>query len=180
MALGINIYLIPHEVLDGGVIGIGLILHYIMGLKTGLMIIVISIPIFMIAWFYNKSYFYNSMHGLLISSLFIDVFQPIQSLSMIHPLISSIIGGVFIGCGIGIMLRFKTSTGGTDLIAQIIAEMLLMNTGVVIFILDFVIILIGGLLISPTKLFLSFVTILFVGIATSIFTKSPFHNNVLF
>ncbi|RKJ17248.1 hypothetical protein D7X33_46885, partial [Butyricicoccus sp. 1XD8-22] len=49
ISLGINLFLVPYEILDGGIIGIGLILNYLWNLKPGLMIICLSIPIFMIA-----------------------------------------------------------------------------------------------------------------------------------
>lgn len=68
VSLGINLFLAPYEVLDGGIIGIGLISYYLWGLQTGFIIILLSIPIFIIAWIYYRDYFYNSLHGLLVSS----------------------------------------------------------------------------------------------------------------
>lgn len=171
LAIGINLFLAPYKILDGGVIGIGLILNYIWGLKTGIMIIVLSIPIFMIAWFNYRSYFFNSLHGLLISSFFIDFFKPMQNLSHIDPLYSSIFGGVLVGLGIGLMLRFKTSTGGTDLIAQFLSDKTGINVGILIFIIDSFVILLGGLMLSSSTLILSVITILVVGITTSLIAK---------
>ncbi|WP_312130938.1 YitT family protein, partial [Lysinibacillus capsici] len=46
LSLGINLFLTPYEILDGGVVGLALILHYLYKLQIGLMIIIISIPIF--------------------------------------------------------------------------------------------------------------------------------------
>lgn len=171
LSLGINLFLAPYEILDGGIIGVGLILHYLWGLKTGLMILFMSIPIFIIAWFYYRSYFYNSLHGLMISSFFIDLFKPIDSLLQIDAVFSSILGGVFVGLGIGLMLRFKTSTGGTDLLAQFLYDKTGINIGVLIFTIDAIVILCGGLLLSSQTLFLSIITILFVGVTTSLMTR---------
>lgn len=171
LSLGINLFLAPYEILDGGIIGVGLILHYLWGLKTGLMILFMSIPIFIIAWFYYRSYFYNSLHGLMISSFFIDLFKPIDSLLQIDAVFSSILGGVLVGLGIGLMLRFKTSTGGTDLLAQFLYDKTGINIGVLIFTIDAIVILCGGLLLSSQTLFLSIITILFVGVTTSLMTR---------
>ncbi|KGR90975.1 hypothetical protein CD30_08770 [Ureibacillus massiliensis 4400831 = CIP 108448 = CCUG 49529] len=175
ISLGINLFLVPYEILDGGIIGIGLILNYLWNLKAGLMIICLSIPIFMIAWFYYREYFYNSLHGMIISSFFIDLLRPLRHLLRVEPLLGSIFGGILVGLGIGIMLKFKTSTGGTDLLAQFIFHRTGINVGIIIFIIDSIVIVLGGLLISASTLLLSIVTILFVGITTSSITRNVKH-----
>lgn len=170
LGVGINLFLTPYEILDGGVIGLSLILHYLFNLKIGLMIILLSIPIFILAWKRYRNYFYNSLHGLLISSFVIDLFKPFRSLFHLDPMVSSIVGGIFVGVGIGIMLRYETSTGGTDLLAQFISDRTSINVGIIIFVIDAAVILLGGMLISSNILLLSIVTILFVGITTSAVT----------
>ncbi len=175
LSIGINMFLTPYKVLDGGIIGIGLILHYLLGLKAGLMIILLSIPIFFIAWIYYRKYFYNSLHGMLISSFFIDLMKPFSGVIHLAPLISSIIGGILVGLGIGLMLRIGTSTGGTDLLAQFLFEKTGINVGILIFIIDAIVILVGGLLISSETFLLSCVTILAVGLTTTFISSKTKH-----
>ncbi|MGE7624418.1 YitT family protein [Viridibacillus sp. NPDC096237] len=172
VSLGINLFLAPYEVLDGSIIGLGLISNYIWGLQAGFIIILLSIPVFIIAWIYYRDYFFNSLHGLLVTSFFIDILEPFDTLVHINPIYSSILGGVLIGLGIGIMLRFKTSTGGTDLIAQFISDKVGINVGILIILIDSVVIIVGGLLLSYDTFFLSIITILVVGMTTSFFTKN--------
>ncbi|GAJ41143.1 hypothetical protein GCA01S_058_00310 [Parageobacillus caldoxylosilyticus NBRC 107762] len=57
LAIGINVFLVPHHLLDGGIIGIGLIVKYIWHVKAGLTIILLSIPLYIIAWFYYRPFF---------------------------------------------------------------------------------------------------------------------------
>jgi uncharacterized membrane-anchored protein YitT (DUF2179 family) len=174
LSIGINFFLVPFELLDGGIIGIGLIIKYLTGMKAGLAIICLSIPVFALAWFFNKSYFFNSLHGMLFSSLVIDLLAPSQFIFApnitIPPLFSSILGGIFVGLGIGIMLRHETSTGGTDLLAQFLSKIFNINVGIMIFIIDSIVISMGGLLISKETFLLSSVTIIFVGLFTSLCT----------
>jgi uncharacterized membrane-anchored protein YitT (DUF2179 family) len=172
LAIGINFFLVPFKVLDGGVIGLGLIVHYITGIKAGLAIIFLSVPIFVIAWIFNKAYFFNSLHGMLFSCFIIDILatQNLFSKLELAPILSSVIGGVFVGFGIGVMLRQETSTGGTDLLAQFLSKFFNVNVGIMIFIIDAVVISLGGLLISKETFLLSFVTITFVGLSTTIST----------
>jgi uncharacterized membrane-anchored protein YitT (DUF2179 family) len=174
LSVGINFFLVPFELLDGGIIGIGLIINYLVGLKAGLAIIMLSIPVFILAWVYNRVYFFNSLHGMLFSSFTIDLLFPYHesftTFVEFTAITSSIMGGIFVGIGIGIMLRFETSTGGTDLIAQFLSEKTHINVGVMIFIIDAIVIGAGGMLLSQDTFLLSALTITFVGLATSLCT----------
>ncbi|MGI8314613.1 YitT family protein [Halobacillus mangrovi] len=175
LSLGINFFLIPDHVLDGGMIGLGLIANYVWGLKVGFTIICFSIPIFTLAWFHYRAYFYNSLHGLLVSSLSIDVLSGLRDYHLaLDPAVSSILGGALVGGGIGLMLRNKTSTGGTDLLAQMISDWLKMNVGFVIFAFDLLIIGVSGYLFSTQTLLLSTITILSVALVTMLCTSSRF------
>ncbi|MED4229314.1 YitT family protein [Neobacillus cucumis] len=172
LSIGINFFLVPFELLDGGIIGVGLIIKYLTGMKPGLAIIFLSIPIFALAWFYNKSYFYNSLFGMLFSSFVIDLlsFSRGYIQLQIPPVVSSVFGGIFVGLGIGIMLRYETSTGGTDLLAQFLSKIFKINVGIMIFIIDALVICLGGLLISKESFFLSSLTITVVALFTSLCT----------
>lgn len=92
ISLGINLFLTPYQILDGGVVGVALILYYLYQLKIGLMIIILSIPIFVIAWFKYRAYFYNSVHGLIASSFIIDLLKPIRNIIQIDAIYSAILG----------------------------------------------------------------------------------------
>jgi uncharacterized membrane-anchored protein YitT (DUF2179 family) len=181
LSVGINFFLIPFELLDGGIIGLGLILKYLTGIKAGLAIIFLSFPVFLLAWFYNKSYFYNSLHGMLFSSFAIDLLAPIRFLfdhNTMSPIYSSILGGIFVGLGIGVMLRHETSTGGTDLLAQFLSKIFNINVGIIIFFIDSIVIALGGLFISKETFLLSGITIIFVGLFTSLCTWNTRRNRI--
>jgi uncharacterized membrane-anchored protein YitT (DUF2179 family) len=172
LAIGINVFLVPHHLLDGGIIGIGLIVKYIWHVKAGLTIILLSIPLYIMAWFYYRPFFYNSLHGLLFSSLMIDVFSMLRGIIILDPMISSVIGGGLVGIGIGIMLREETSTGGTDLLAQFIAKMTNWNVGIIIFIMDALIITVGSFVIDSTSFLYSLIVVTVVGIVTTMLTQT--------
>nr|WP_285289092.1 YitT family protein [Bacillus sp. ISL-47] len=168
LGIGINGFLVPHHLLDGGIIGIGLILHYYYELPTGLSMIVLSIPLYVLAWFYEKKYFYYSLHGLLISSLTIDLLSYLRGRFDLAVLPSAIIGGCLVGFGIGLMLRYETSTGGTDLLAQLMTKLIPINIGALIFAIDGLVILSGLKIVGMEKFLYSFITIMFVGAMTSL------------
>lgn len=174
MATGVNVFLINHELLDGGTFGMGLILHYLTGFQVGLMVLMLSIPVLILAWFYNRSFLYNSIHGMIFSSFIVDLtYHPLRALGFIldqNPMTSAILGGLFVGAGIGLMLRFDTSIGGTDLLGQIIASYAKINPGMVIFLIDVLIVFSGTFIITDSSFLLSFITVICVGTMTSLLT----------
>ncbi|AIQ35292.1 MULTISPECIES: YitT family protein [Paenibacillus] len=174
IATGTNFFLVPYKILDGGIIGIALIINYLSDAKIGVAIILCSFPIFLLAWLKERDIFYNSVLGLLTSSFLIELLGPFQYYFLYYfefgSVSSAIIGGFLMGTGLGIMLRFKASTGGTDLLAQFIKKYVPLNLGVIIFLTDFMIIGAGGLLISKETFFHSILTIVSGGVATGLCT----------
>lgn len=174
IACGIDFYLVPFKVLDGGVIGLALIINYLFKIKVGILITALSLPIIVLAWFRYREMFYSSLCGLLVSCIFIDVLEPMQYYFLYYvelsSFTSSVLGGAAVGTGIGLMLRNGASTGGTDLLAQLMSVRSYINVGVIIFILDAVIISMGGLLISMETFYLSILTVTAGGLATSVCT----------
>ena len=170
IAFGVNGFLLPFGLLDGGALGISLIFHYVMNVRVGLTFLFISIPIFLFAWVYYRRFFYNGLHGMLMSSLIIDV---VASMNLFgqgivgHPLTSAMLGGIFIGIGAGTMLRYDISIGGTDLLAQMLASKLKINSGVAIFFIDFIIVMIGSFIVISAHLVLSFTTVFLTGLTIS-------------
>lgn len=174
-SLGINLFLVPHKILDGGTVGIGLIANYLWGFNIGLTVIILSIPIFIYAWFHYRNFFYNSLHGMILSAFFINFLAPVNNLIKIEAFYSSILGGIFVGIGIGLMLHFQTSTGGTDFIAQFLCDRTGINVGIYISFIDSIVIIVGGLLLSSETFYLSIITILFIGVTTSLITSRKGH-----
>ncbi|CQR55213.1 YitT family protein [Paenibacillus riograndensis] len=174
IATGTNFFLVPYKILDGGIIGIALIINYISGAKIGLAIIMCSAPVFLLAWLKERDIFYSSVLGLVISSFMIELIGPLQYYFLYYvelgSVSSAIIGGFLMGTGLGLMLRFGASTGGTDLLAKFIKRYIPLNLGVIIFLTDALIIGAGGLLISKETFFHSILTILSGGVATGLCT----------
>lgn len=167
LALGINLFVIPNHLLDGGIIGLGLLGKYVFGLKPGLTIIYLSIPLYIIAFIYNRSYFYNGVHGLFVSSFLIDLFNPLSSWDAPPILISSILAGVIIGFGIGILLSANISSGASDLFALMLSTILNINAGIIIFFFDCIVLLLGSFVVQEVTIFYSAIMVTMVGVTTS-------------
>jgi len=177
IAFGIDFFLMPLKVLDGGFIGIALISNYLFGVKVGVILLLCSLPVFLYTWFQDKSFFFHSLFGMIFLSYFVDLFDPYNPLGPLisaHPFAASVTGGTLIGIGFGILLKFDTSTGGIDLLAKLLAGKLKINVGILILIMDAVVVVTGGLLFSLDTFFLSVATITAGGLATSLCTSKYF------
>jgi uncharacterized membrane-anchored protein YitT (DUF2179 family) len=182
VAIGVNVFLVPFELLDGGSLGISLIIHYMLDIKVGWTLLLVNIPIFIVAWLFYRSFFYNGIHGMLFSTLMIDILYPLNVIGrnlFTTPLLSAVLGGIIIGIGDGIMLRHEI-IGGTDLLAQMIARRLKLNPGYVICLYDILIVTIGSILISSTQLLVSYTTVFFVRVTISLIVSKSKGNNTIF
>ncbi|MGI6128251.1 MAG: YitT family protein [Planifilum sp.] len=168
ISLGINFFLSPHRLLDGGIIGLALIMRYLWGLKTGFSVFLLSVPIYLFVGKMNRRLLFNSLVGLSVSSLMIDSLSPFRSGFHLPMFPSAMMGGLLVGTGVGIMLRHGTSTGGTDLIAQYVSERTGWNAGVLIFLVDALVIACGSPILDSQRLLHTLLTISAVGFATSV------------
>lgn len=175
ISIGTNFFLVPQKILDGGVIGIALIANYAFDLHIGFVIILCSIPMFIAAWIFNREIFYNSLSGMMISSLAIDLLSPYQAyfLKFFAPsaIPSAFLGGGLIGTGVGVMLINHASTGGTDMVAHFLTKYVPLNVGVIILLMDMIIIGIGGTMFSVHTFWNSIITIVSGSVATGLITN---------
>lgn len=168
VGIAINGFLVPHHLLDGGIVGIALILHYYFEFRTGLWTAMLSLPLSIYAWFNDRKQFYGSFQGMIVTAFFIDVLAPLEYQFPLPIWLSSVLGGAISGVGVGLMLRYKTSTGGTDLLAYFIAKATPLNIGLLIFMIDGIIVLMGYPTLGLESLLFSTLTILIAGSVASI------------
>jgi uncharacterized membrane-anchored protein YitT (DUF2179 family) len=125
-------FLIPFKVSPGGVGGIAQVIYYFVGIPAGISMMIINIPLFVIAWiFLGKQFGFKSFFGMFMGAIFIDLLNPellYKQFSFLREfintqywaftdniLLASIAGSVLLGVSLGIIFRFKGSTGGTDI-----------------------------------------------------------------
>lgn len=170
VAVGVNLFLVPHRLMDGGMIGIGLLASYYVQLPPGLVMIGVSIPVYAVAFFYDRRLFFHSFHGMLISSFFIDIFSGMRSWNHWSVTSSAVTGGALIGTGIGLMLAYETNTGGTDLLAQFLARRFAIPVSLLIFLIDGMIVACSLHTIGLERMVFSLITITAVAATTHMFS----------
>lgn len=120
MALGISLFLLPNQLSSGGFAGIATITYYLLEIPMGTMILILNVPLFIFAGYkIGKEFFIKSIIGTTSLSLFIDILDKYKPVTT-DRFLACIYGGIIIGIGTAIILKANSSTGGTELIANII------------------------------------------------------------
>jgi uncharacterized membrane-anchored protein YitT (DUF2179 family) len=148
MAVGYSLFLIPHHFVPGGVSGIAIIVNYFTRLPVGALIMVFNIPVFIFGIkIMGRKYGLRSLMGMIISSVLIDFFYEVVGLKSAtdNAVLAAIYGGFLLGIGLGLVFRGRASTGGSDIIGQILNRYTGMSIGISIMLVDFFIISASGL-----------------------------------
>ncbi len=120
MAVGVSSFLLPNQLSSGGFSGVATITYYLLKIPMGAMIMALNIPLFLFAGYrLGKGFFIKSLIGTFSLSIFIDILDKYPPITT-DRFLACIYGGVIIGIGTAIILRVESSTGGTELIANII------------------------------------------------------------
>ncbi|WP_332648723.1 YitT family protein [Lysinibacillus sp. 54212] len=136
IAIGFNAFLFPNQVASGGVSGISTILHGLFGWNAGIVQYAFNIPLFIAGVFIlGKKFGLKSFIGTIALPFFVIVTEKWDAWTL-NPLLGAIFGGIFVGFGIGLVFKGKASTGGTDLLAQIITKYLGFTLGTSVLLID--------------------------------------------
>ncbi|MFJ8248276.1 YitT family protein [Peribacillus asahii] len=168
IGIGLNIFILPLHLINGGIFGISLLIKYIWGIQVGHSMIILNTPIYFLSLLYDKSYFINAILGLAFTSTMIDLLTPLNGVVHLPTLTSAILGGIIIGIGVGFMIRLHISPGGIDLLALLISKSKAINPGIVMFSMDVFIIIVGIIVLKDFKLIYSIITISCVGLCVGV------------
>ena len=110
----------------------------------------LNIPLFLaVTYILGPKFGVKNVYGAVSLSVLVDVLATITGPVTTDPLLAAIYGGVFVGIGIGITMRFQGSTGGTDLGALLINHFTDMRLGQAVLVIDACIIALAGLVFGP-------------------------------
>jgi uncharacterized membrane-anchored protein YitT (DUF2179 family) len=144
-------FLIPHEIAGGGVSGLSSVINYATGFDVSYSYIIINAVLLMIGFLaLGKAFGMKTIYCIVVASLMFEFLPLIPWVSDIEDkLINALLGGTLSGIGIGMIFMNGGSTGGTDIIALIIAKYRETSPGRVFLYCDFIII--GSVYFIPGK-----------------------------
>lgn len=159
---GLNVFLVPAQIAAGGVSGLATLLYYVAKIPISATILALNIPLFLMGFrSIGREFFAKSLFATLLFSLFAELI-PLPAITA-EPFLCVIYGGVLEGIGIGLVIRYGGSTGGSDL-AAILLNKKIKTIGVPIFVLlvDFLVIVASGVVFEPTSALYALATVFIV------------------
>lgn len=164
MAFGIvNIHM-PSQITEGGVLGLVLFSHKVLGLDPSAMSILLDVACYalaftMLGWKFLKKAIVASTFFAGFYRLFLAIGPIVPSLYN-YPLIAAVVGGIFIGVGCGFVVTQGGAAGGDDALALVISRRLNCSIARAYLMTDGVVLLLSLIYISPSRLVFSFITTL--------------------
>lgn len=121
-AAGIEEFLVPNHMIDGGVVGVSIMISLLTPIPLGLLVAVINAPFLYLGYKYiGKTFVAASIFGIVAFSLWVEFFHPITAIT--HDiLLAALFGGLLVGTGVGIIIRFGGSLDGTEMVAIILSK----------------------------------------------------------
>ncbi|MCM3692533.1 YitT family protein [Neobacillus niacini] len=132
MAVGLEIFLVPNHVIDGGIVGISIMLSYLTGWKLGIFIFILNIPFFFIGYKQiGKTFALSTLYGIIILSIGTTLLHPVPAFTQ-DILLATVFGGIVLGIGVGMVIRYGGSLDGTEILAILFNKKLPFSVGEII------------------------------------------------
>jgi len=165
LAAGFVFFISPYRIVPGGVYGIAIVIHYLTkgmfiwapdGFPIGLMGLILNIPLTILGIrILGPRFGVKTVVGFILSSVFMDGITYLWGEAPLvadDALLSSIFGGVLVGIGLGLIFKSKATSGGSDIIAMIIAKYTRLPLGQLMIYVDSAIVLIGLAVFADWKI----------------------------
>ncbi len=165
-AMSIVSFMVPNNIIAGGVSGLAIIVYRVFGLWVGAQMFVYNIVLFLLAFVtLGVGFGMKSIYSAVLMSLSVDLLQklsfPVFDASSTQDgfLLVAIYGGVIAGAGMGLVLWRGASTGGTDIVAMILSKYVGFSTGTGLLISDSLITLLAVVVFGPIAAMYGIITI---------------------
>jgi uncharacterized membrane-anchored protein YitT (DUF2179 family) len=150
-AVGLEVFLVPNQIIDGGVIGISIMASHLTGWPLGLFIFILNFPFIYLGYMQiGKNFAVSTLFALTSLSIWVSVLLPIPGFTN-DVFLAAIFGGIILGIGVGLIIRYGGSLDGTEIVAIILDKRTGFSVGEIIMFFNIFIIGSAGLVFSWDK-----------------------------
>lgn len=147
-AAGLEFFLIPNEILDGGVVGISMLVQYYFNLPLGIFIFILNIPFLYLGYKQiGKDFTIASIFGVIALSVMTAVFHPYPPL-VTDQFLACVFGGIILGIGVGLVIRYGGTLDGSEMFSIFATKNLPISVGEMVLGINIIIFLISGVVFS--------------------------------
>ena len=131
-AAGLEIFLVPNNIIDGGIVGISIMSSFLTGQPLGLFLILLNIPFLYLGYKQiGRTFAISTIFSIISISIWSEYFGPIPQVTNDF-FLAAIFGGIITGTGVGIIIRNGGSLDGTEIIAIILDKKTSFSVGEVV------------------------------------------------
>ena len=168
-ALAMRLFLIPGQLVSGGISGAAQIINYYTGWPIGLMVFVGNIPLFLLGWRFLGGARFAIRTALAIAAFsfltdFLAFFIPAQGITQDN-FLNALFGGVLLGIGLGLVYRGRGTSGGSDILGRILNSKFAIPISQSYLITDTIVVLASGFAFGWEKALYGLVVIYVSGLA---------------
>jgi hypothetical protein len=151
VAVSLEIFLVPNKIIDGGIVGISIMLSYLTGLKLELFLLLLNSPFLYLGYKQmGKKFVVTTLLGICILSIgtlsLYNVPVPTD-----NPIIAAILGGAFLGIGVGMVIRYGGSLDGTEILGILLNQKTSFSVGKFVMIINIFIFISAGFIFGWDK-----------------------------
>lgn len=137
MAIALELFLVPNKLLDGGIVGISIMMSHFLKLPIGLFIFILNIPFFYLGYKQiGKTFAFSTLYGIGILSIGTALLHPVPAFAD-EKFLVTIFGGIILGLGVGIVIRYGGSLDGTEILAILINNKTPFSVGEIVMVINF-------------------------------------------
>lgn len=154
LALANDIFLIPNQVFSGGATGVALVINSFLGVPVGVLVLLVNIPLLAagLFWLGGWRFLVRTTYTVILYSLLLDILRPFFEKSVTtDPLLYTLYGGLLGGAGVGLVFRAQGTTGGDDIVAQLLFRFRGIPVNSALVIINAVILALVGVRFGPEK-----------------------------
>lgn len=150
------IFAVPNNIMAGGVTGMATMTYYLFNSNIGLGLFLFNLPLFLASFIWYRDLFYKSVISMVSASLLLGILQePLIRFGVENIVIGSLIGGLWMGIGLGMMGIANSSLGGGSMLGKMINLKYGVSFGVATFLVDSSVFPLSFFLIGATETFYS-------------------------
>ena len=154
---GLEIFLIPNQIIDGGVVGVSIMMSAVTGMPLGVFLVGLNLPFLYIGYRQlGRSFVVATAVAILCLSLWSEVFAPVPRITEDF-FLAAIFGGIIDGIGVGLIMRAGGSLDGTEIVAIILDRRTVFSVGEVVMFINLFILSAAGFLFGWDKAMYSLV-----------------------
>ncbi len=157
-AFAIEEFLVPCTILDGGVVGIGIMISQLSGIPLSVLTVVFNAPFLVIgSRKMGKMFIVKSAFGMIVFSAFLQIFAPLDNATSDY-LLAVCFGGVLLGAGVGLVIRSGGCLDGTETVAILLNKKFKLPVGKVVLVFNVFIFIVAGFLFGFDRAMYSLLT----------------------